>query len=343
MKKIIPLITLALIVVAYQACKKDDTEEVVVETITYKTFDKERIAFGKDLNQTVAKTFSMHPQEKNIDKIKMYVTLDCPTGGCNIWDVYANIKVKDKETDEWMEIGRYITPYGVDTKPVPGGLEIDVTDFKSLLHGEVELRARIETWGADGWELTVNFEVTTGKPDYQYYAVSKIMAYDEWSTSGVPYGKDHTKDLTKKISIPANAQAADLRTIISGWGHATPVDSDGRPCAEWCYRTHKIKLNNADAFSHYMGPIGCPQNPIKAQRGNWEPDRAGWCPGMAVPVRTDSISVDLMGKTMDFEYDYEDWTTDGGNTSGNAGAYYATSCFVIVKSDSPITPAVIAE
>ena len=343
MKKILPLLIIAIALLAYQSCKKDEAEEVIVETIEYKTFEKERIAFGGGNKQTVVKTFSMHPEEKNIDKIMMYVQLDCPTGDCNIWDVYANIKVKDQTTDEWMEIGRYITPYGVDTKPVPKGLEIDVTDFKSLLHGDVELRARIETWGADGWELTLNFEVTTGKPDYQYYAVSKVMAYDEWSTSGVPYGKDHTKDLTKTIAIPAGAKAANFRTIISGWGHATPSDPDGRPCAEWCYRTHKIKLDNADAFSHYMGPIGCAQNPIKAQRGNWEPDRAGWCPGMAVPVRQDSISTDLMGKTVAFEYDYQDWTTDGGNTSGNAGAYNATSCFIIVKSNSPLERALVTE
>ena len=34
-----------------------------------------------------------------------------------------------------------------------------------------------------------------------------------------------------------------------------------------------------------MGPIGCGSNPISNQGGNWAPDRAGWCPGMVVPVR----------------------------------------------------------
>lgn len=344
MKRILFILLPLSIILAYSACKKEEEDKpVVVETIEYKTFDKERLAFGGDMKQTVAKTFSLHPQEENIDHIKMFVILDCPEGGCNIWDVYANIKVKDPMTDEWFEIGRYITPYGVDSRAVDKGFEIDVTDFKSLLHGEVELRARIETWGSDGWELTVNFEVTTGKPDYQYYAISKVMAYDEWSTSGVPYGKDHEKDLTKTIQIPASAKAADLRTIISGWGHATPVDPDGRPCAEWCYRTHQVKLNNAPTFNHYMGPLGCAQNPINNQRGNWEPDRAGWCPGMAVPVRRDSISSDFIGQTVSFEYDYEDWVTDGGNTSGNAGAYYATSCFIVVKSNEKVERAVVTD
>ena len=53
------------------------------------------------------------------------------------------------------------------------------------------------------------------------------------------------------------------------------------PVREWCYRTHDIKINNASAFQHYMGPIGCPSNPINDEQdpGNWEPNRAGWCPG----------------------------------------------------------------
>lgn len=344
------LLCIALVVGLY-SCKDDTTvedtpdieEEVKVETYEYTTFSNDRLAFGSDKNQTVEKTFELHPTSKNIDTIKMFVILDCPTGGCNVWDVYANIKVKDEKLGKWYEIGRYITPYGIDNSALDKGFEIDVTDFKSLLSGSVDLRARIETWGADGWELTLKFEVTTGKPDYQYYAVSDVMMYDQWSTSGVPYGKAHTMDLDKTISIPESAEETVLRTIISGWGHATPADNDGRPCAEWCYRTHQIKLDNAVAFHHEMGPLGCASNPVSPQTGNWRPDRAGWCPGMAVPVRIDKLDKSLAGKTVSFEYDYEDWESDGGTTSGNEGAYYATSCFVIVKSNKPIDPAVVMD
>ena len=37
-------------------------------------------------------------------------------------------------------------PYGVDTSALDRGIEIDVTDFKSLLTGTVEIRAYIEVW-----------------------------------------------------------------------------------------------------------------------------------------------------------------------------------------------------
>ena len=96
------LLLIALLVTFTQSCKDDKDgatpdkkEPVKVETITYKTFDQEHLAFGTGKNQTVEKTFTMHPSSLNVDSIKMFVILDCPSGGCNIWDVYANIKVKD--------------------------------------------------------------------------------------------------------------------------------------------------------------------------------------------------------------------------------------------------------
>ena len=89
-----------------------------------------------------------------------------------------------------MKLGRYITPYGVDNSALDRGFEIDVTDFKSLLEGNTELFARIETWGSDGWELSLDFDYVEGVPDYPYYAVSEVIGYDDWSTSGVVYGSD---------------------------------------------------------------------------------------------------------------------------------------------------------
>jgi len=306
-------------------------------THNYTAFQNQHITIN---NQTETAFFNLHTDNSNIETIKMFIQLDCPAGGCNAWDVYANIKVKDVPSGSWYEIGRYITPYGIDNSALARGFEIDVTDFKSILEGNVELYARIETWGSDGWELSVDFDYIEGTPDYPYYEVEEVLGYNAWSTSGVPYGgtlDTNVWDLTKNITIPANAEVTSLRTIISGWGHATPTDADGRPCAEWCYRTHDVKIDGANMFQHNMGPIGCASNPVGPQAGNWTPDRAGWCPGMEVPVRTDVFASSMAGSSFAFEYDYENWTTDGGNTSGQGGAYYATSTYVIVKSNTPIT------
>ena len=309
----------------------------------YDSFESQRLAFGGGFNQTHTAFYDLHDDLSNVEQINMYVKLRCPAGGCNAWDVFANIKVKDPDSGEWFEIGRYITPYGIDNSQAGRGFEIDVTDFKSLLQGNTELYARIETWGADGWELTVDFDYVEGTPDYPYYAIAEIITYDDWSTSGVPYGIVHAFDLDKTVSIPSNAEATSLRTIITGWGHATPTDQDGRPCAEWCYRTHNIKIDGGNRFMHDLDPIGCANNPVGPQLGNWTPDRAGWCPGMAVPVRIDNFSSSMANSTFSFEYDYENWTADGGSTSGTPGAYYATSCFVVVKSNTPIVKPTVTD
>ncbi|WP_298903014.1 peptide-N-glycosidase F-related protein [uncultured Psychroserpens sp.] len=306
----------------------------------YLTFDKERLAFGGGFNQSATQTFSLHDDVSNIETIKMYVKLTCPTGGCDEWDVYANVKIKDDASGELYELGRYITPYWNDNSQLDRGFEFDVTDFKSLLSGSAELRIRTECWNARGYEVTVDFDFIEGTPDYPYYAISRVIAYDDWSSSGVPYGTVHSMDLDKTISIPANAESTHLRTVISGWGQASPAIG-GRTCAEWCFRTHDVRINGVNTFQHDMGPLDCASNPVNNQEpGNWQPDRAGWCPGMVVPYRIDDFATNMAGNTFGFEYTYEGgWTNDGQN--GNA--FYATSTFVVVKSNTPITKPVVTD
>jgi hypothetical protein len=89
-----------------------------------------------------------------------------------------------------------------------------------------------------------------------------------------------------------------------------------------------------------MGPIGCASNPINNQNpGNWQPDRAGWCPGMVVPVRFNDLDLSSTGSSFNFEYDFEDWVSDGAG--GNA--YYATSTYIVVKSSSQISIPIVTD
>ena len=319
----------------------------------YRTFSNQRIAWGGGYGQSSVQNFDLHNDVSDIEIIKMYLKLDCPSGGCDPWDRYANIMVRDKITNAWFEIGRHITPYGVGNSALVRGLEFDVTDFKNLLEGNVELRIFVETWVSSGWIVSLEFDFIPGTPDYKYYKVSSVIQFNGNSLGGVPYGglNGNTEidldkfDLIKSLQIGNNVESAHLRTIITGWGHATPADSDGRACAEWCFRTHNIKIDNSNLFSHYMGPIGCSQNPINNQGGNWAPDRAGWCPGMTVPVRIDKFGADLSNKTMNYEYEFENWTNDFVGTPGynNKNAFYAISSFLILKSNSEIERAIISD
>ena len=318
----------------------------------YKAFSNKRLAWGSGYSQAASQNFDLHTDNSNIEGIKMYIRLECPSGGCDPWDRFANILVKNSDTNQWYEMARHITPYGVGNSVLDRGLEVDVTDFKSLLVGNVELKTYAETWVSSGWVISIEFDFLAGEPDYKYYQISPVIQFNNNSLSGVPYGGengvtelDETKfDLKKSISLGSNIKSAHFRTIISGWGHATPADSDGRACAEWCFRTHKIKIDNIDKFSHYMGPIGCSSNPITNQGGNWSPDRAGWCPGMVVPVRIDQFSSDISNSTINFEYYFQPWTNNFVGTQGynNKNAYNAISSFIVLKSDQQIDAATIS-
>ena len=318
----------------------------------YKTFSKKRLAWGSGYSQAASQNFDLHSDNSTIEAIKMYIRLECPAGGCDPWDRFANILVKNQSNNQFYEIARHITPYGVGNSQLSRGLEVDVTDFKSILTGNVELKIYAETWVASGWVISLEFDYLSGTPDYKYYQVTPVIQFNRNSLSGVPYGGENGNtqldevkfDLKKSITFGPNIKSAHFRTIISGWGHATPADSDGRACAEWCFRTHKIKIDNVNKFSHYMGPIGCGSNPISNQAGNWVPDRAGWCPGMVVPVRIDKFDSDVSNSTLNFEYYFQPWTNNFVGTPGynNKNAYNAISSFIVLKSDQQIEPATIS-
>ncbi len=334
MKKLLVFFGLLITILS---CKDDEKANDNTKT-TVKTFDNVKVAFADGKSQSAEGTFSFPTDSENIKSIKMYIKDICPNKDCDEWDRYANIYVKDKTSGEWYELGRFINPYWVGNEKLERGYEIDVTDFKSILNGSTELKIYTETWLAKGRTYSVEFDFEQGTPDYKYSAVVPVIQYNKSSIDGVPYGKefDTSKfDLTRLITIPANSEIAYFRTIISGWGHALPGT-----CAEWCVKTHSIYINNADTFQHKLDGLDCAKNPIDNQApGNWKPDRAGWCPGMVVPIRFNNIQKSMFGSSFNFEYKFEPWTDNGSNKDG---AFYALSTFVVVKSNSPINKPTIA-
>ena len=79
---------------------------------SYTAFNQQPLGFGGGFNQSSSQVFSLHGDMSNIDKVKMFLQIDCPSSGCDDWDRFANVKVKDPITGSWFEIGRYITLLG---------------------------------------------------------------------------------------------------------------------------------------------------------------------------------------------------------------------------------------
>jgi len=330
------IVTFLCAVFTFIACNDDNSSTTESSKITnVKTFNSSKVAFADGMSQSAEGTFVFPSNPENIKSIKMYIKDICPNKDCDEWDRYANIYAKDKQTGVYYELGRFITPYWVGNEKLERGYEFDVTDFKSILNGSTELKIYTETWNEKGRTYSVEFDFEEGIPDFKYSAIVPVFQYNKSSIDGVPYGKEYDTnvfDFSKSVSIPANAEIAYFRTIISGWGHAAPGN-----CAEWCIKTHSILLNNQQTYQHKLSGLGCAQNPVDNQApGNWKPDRAGWCPGMVVPFRFDNIAKEKFGTTFNFEYQFENYSTTGE-------AYYAISIFVVVKSNNPISKPQILE
>ena len=138
----------------------------------------------------------------------MTVSLECPAGGCDPWDRKAKISVM--HLNNWFEIGRYVTPYGVEC-----GWSFDVTDYRSLLVGEVPLRSYIDTWVQPGWLVNIHFELISGVPEYPFTIVRNVWNYDY-----IVYGDTTNPVNISSITeyIPSDAQEVDLRMITTGHG-----------------------------------------------------------------------------------------------------------------------------
>jgi len=320
---------------SFWGCEKDNIteEEEQRDEITYVTISNNIHNIN---SQAVEKTIKFPEDTENIEEILMYVKLRCPNGKCGAWDVYSNVRAQTVTTNTWYEIGRFITPYGVDNSQRNDGFVFDVTDFKSILKGFVNIRSFVEVWTEEGWFVSIEFKLTRGEPTYKYTEVVPIINYAD-NSQQIPYGKSSPSNfkLNGYITIPSNTENLKVRTVITGWGHATPGDGDRR-CAEWCFRVHNLKMGENN-FAHEMDALGCSSNPISPQSGNWEPDRAGWCPGMEVPIREDILPGNNAGEKLSFNYELEEWLSD--EKEGNA--FYSISSYVIVGSNTEITKPIV--
>ena len=168
---------------ALTGCDKKPAENTTPEIVKVTPFVKEIL---KNSVQSVIKTASFPSDLSKVNKILMYVKLECPTGGCGAWDVYANVLARERTTGTFYEIARYITPYGRDNSTRERGFVLDVTDFKSVLSGDTEIKLFTEVWTDAGWMVTVDFDFEMGKLDYTYYSIVPVMQFNQHSLAGIP-------------------------------------------------------------------------------------------------------------------------------------------------------------
>lgn len=203
------------------------------------------------------------------------------------------------------EIGRYITPYGKSLDLGNGFTWVyDVTDYAPLLHDSVHL-------SGGNWQelMDMKFLMIEGTPPRD---VKKINTVYQGST-GYNAASENGFLAAKKIYIPADIKTAKLRMRVTGHGMG---GNDN--CAEFCAKTHKVKINDVKRFDHLVWRDDCSLNPVYPQGGTWVFSRANWCPGAEVRDADFEVTPYMTpGDTLKVDYDFQPYTWNGQGSAPN--------------------------
>jgi len=261
------------------------------------------------------------------NQILLHVDLNCPGTGCDPWDQPAHLWAE--KDGQLYELARYITPFGVAC----GGWTFDITDFKSILTGKVTIVSLIQAWGASGWLLDVELEMTAGTSTYDYSKIDILYETNGW-VYGDP-GISHDLD-EKTCTIHQNAESAKIRYTVSGHGQGNTDNA-----AEFSNMTHHWWVNGTETFSHHLWKTDCGSNDCSPQNGTYTYSRAGWCPGQDVqPEFNDLSGYFTAGQDITLDYvleDYVNYNNTGYDGNQHTEPYYRIWAYLITFSDDPIT------
>lgn len=271
------------------------------------------------------------------DQITGTLSVSCPTGGCGEWDRVASIDARGHD-GKWIEIIRYITPYGV-----PCSHTIDLTDYMSVLQGKVSFRVNCATLD-NGYVYDLNLNYAVGTPQNNYSFVDIIW----WDTYqfGDMANLQPVEDVN--FSFAQNADAAVLKLVSTGHGWG---DLNTGNAAEFYDATHHIWVNGVQTFEQHNWS-DCNPNPdaCSPQNGTWFYDRAGWCPGSIAPWFDYNLTPYISGDPIDLGYvfyeNYVDYchpnnpacVTGVTCTDCNDGfnPHLIVACNLVSFSDSPV-------
>ncbi len=194
-----------------------------------------------------------------------------------------------------VEIGRYITPYGIGFDLGPQGFTwvYDVTDYQKYLHGAVDLAAHNTQELID-----LKFAFVHGIPARDVHDVKPI-----WENYRSYLYKDmDNDDVLSEVAIPLSdsSDMFKIKTRFTGHGHNGTTN-----CCEWDPKTHQIMVNGTPRFNWSIWQsTECGENPNIGQGGTWPYAREGWCPGDMVKEWDHELTPYVQpGDTVHLDYD----------------------------------------
>lgn len=272
------------------------------------------------------------------------------------WDMFTQIMVKDKQTGEWYEFARCITPYGGYFNATwSRRFLLDVTPMMPLLQGETEFKIFYCGWDATekkAHAVKLKLYYIPGRQGYGTPAWhSKVYdstlngntGYRAWAYGVQPdsTGQSHSIEDAERlglrtIKLEPGTRTVVLRSCFTGHGQeksASDVKKNGKfptrtgyKCvnmAEFDSNRYIVKLNGQDMGVE--GWIWERNGTNYRQAGTYKYDRAGWGPGKPCNVHywvIENIPADMTELTLDMDlYEYISY-----NTKPNA-AYVA--CYYV--------------
>ena len=301
-------------------------------TVTNEFADLSVTAFDGDLQCTPSVhsaigNYEMPSHVGAFNKIMAQYDHNCINGDCDPYDRVGGVKVRNYR-GEWMELFRYITPFGVECED-----NLDVTDFSSVLQGLVEFELYFESWDGSGYMPTLTFDMTKGEPEYDYVNVDEIW-YNIYS-----FGDYANQQPVPEVDYEfgENTEAAKLKLTTTGhnWSSGTNGTYNTGNAAEFYEATHNVNVNNSKIGDQHLwrtcnpNPAGC-----QPQSGTWTYNRSGWCPGSIAMV---------------WDYDLSNYINNGANIFYEFDPTYIDECHpnypdcadgqnLCPKCDSPDNP-----
>lgn len=219
-----------------------------------------------------------------------------------------------------VEIGRYITPYGIGFDLGPQGFTwiYDVTDYQKYLHGTVDLAAHNTQELLD-----LKFAFVEGIPARDVHDIQPV--WKNWTSYNYADMANDVVLQAKEVVLSDTSQNFKLKTRLSGHGQV-----GNGACCEWQDKQHKIIIDGVERFSWSIWRDDCGKNPNIGQGGTWPYSREGWCPGDMVAEFDHELSSFVQpGDTVSIDYDISDVPA---NDPGQAGGNYITAIDLVSYS-----------
>lgn len=268
--------------------------------------------------------------------------LATPSGSENLYDVNGNVLLSNPFTGNStlnntqvtyyeapieivhdVEIGRYITPYGIGFDLGPNGFTwiYDVTDYQMYLHDLVDLAAHNTQELID-----LRFAFIEGIPPRDVHKREPV--WSEWRSYGYQAMDDNTVLASTNLVLSDTSSMFKLKTRMSGHGQV-----GNGACCEWVQKDHKILVDGVERFNwNIWRTSACGDSPIPEQGGTWPYAREGWCPGDLVPEYDHELTPYVApGATVALDYDI---TPVPVGDPGQAGGNYVAA-FDLISYSAP--------